>query len=95
MIDLIVFILLMVLLAFIPMYAALIQGAGTGIVYLAMFSGAVVGAILLFARKGIIAFLSRRKEQIATTVVVLYTFLLAAATISELFDLGWFRFLAF
>jgi len=95
MIDLIVFTLLMVVLAFVPMYAALIQGAGTGVVYLAMLSGAVAGAILLLARKRIIAFLSRRKAAITTAVIVLYTALLVVATISELFDLGWFRFLAF
>ena len=85
----------MLFLAFVPMYVALIQGAGPGVVYLAMLSGAVVGAILLFARTGIIASLSRRKGAITTIVLVLYTVLLVAATISELLDLGWFRFLAF
>ncbi len=95
MMDLIIFTLLMVFLAFVPMYVALIQGAGPGVVYLAMLSGAVLGALLLFTRKGIIVFLSRRKAGITTTVLLLYSVLLVAATISELFDLGWFRFLAF
>ena len=95
MINLFVFILIMLFLAFVPIYVALIRGASPAAIYLAMLSGAVVGAILLFTRRGIIAFLSRRKRGIATAALVLYAALLVVATVSELFDLGWFRFLAF
>lgn len=95
MIDLFIFILIMIFLAFVPMYAALILEASALTVYVAALSGAVVGAVLLFTRNGIIAFLSGRKEAIATLVIILYTVVLVIATISELLDLGWFRFLSF
>lgn len=95
MIDLFIFILIMIFLSFVPMYAALILGATAPTVYAAALSGAVVGAVLLFARNRIIAFLSGRKEAIATFIIILYTVVLFIATISELLDLGWFRFLSF
>jgi hypothetical protein len=95
MIDLFVFVLLMLFFAFVPMYVALIQGAGVTVVYTAALSGAVIGAVLLFARKAVIGFLSRRRGTITTAVLVLYAVLLVAATISELLGLGWFRVLSF